>query len=94
MHSKEKDEACLGFLEEIFTKSVHRGGVPDDKVANTNLSVDRVSNTNLSVDGVVQCMSLKATPLRLEHSQQIYGLLGGTLNLSSLGGGCLKLSRL
>ena len=28
MHSKEKDEACLGFLEEIFTKSVHRGGVP------------------------------------------------------------------
>ena len=27
VHSKEKDEACLGFLEEIFTKSVHRGGV-------------------------------------------------------------------
>ena len=27
MHSKEKYEACLGFLEEIFTKSVHRGGV-------------------------------------------------------------------
>ena len=27
MHSKEKDEACLGLLEEIFTKSVHRGGV-------------------------------------------------------------------
>ena len=32
MHSKEKDEACLSFLEEIFTKSVHRGGVwyPED----------------------------------------------------------------
>ena len=27
VHSKEKDKACLGFLEEIFTKSVHRGGV-------------------------------------------------------------------
>ena len=27
MHSKEKDEACLSFLEEIFTKSIHRGGV-------------------------------------------------------------------
>ena len=27
VHSKEKDEACLGFLENIFTKSVHRGGV-------------------------------------------------------------------
>ena len=27
VHSKEKDEACLGFLEEIFIKSVHRGGV-------------------------------------------------------------------
>ena len=25
--SNEKDEACFGFLEEIFTKSVHRGGV-------------------------------------------------------------------
>ena len=28
--TKEKDEACLGFLENIFTKSVHRGGVNDD----------------------------------------------------------------
>ena len=27
VHSKEKDDACLSFLEEIFTKSVHRGGV-------------------------------------------------------------------
>ena len=27
MHSKEKDEACLSFLEKNFTKSVHRGGV-------------------------------------------------------------------
>ena len=27
MHSKERDEVCLSFLEEIFTKSVHRGGV-------------------------------------------------------------------
>ena len=27
MHSKEKDEACLSFLVNIFTKSVHRGGV-------------------------------------------------------------------
>ena len=25
--SKEKDEACHSFLENIFTKSVHRGGV-------------------------------------------------------------------
>ena len=23
----EKNEVCLSFLEEIFTKSVHRGGV-------------------------------------------------------------------
>ena len=27
VHSKERDEACLGFLVNIFTKSVHRGGV-------------------------------------------------------------------
>ena len=27
MRSKEKDEACHSFLEDIFTKSVHRGGV-------------------------------------------------------------------
>ena len=27
VHSKEKDEAYLGFLENIFTKSAHRGGV-------------------------------------------------------------------
>ena len=27
MCSKEKDETCLGFLENIFTKSVHRGGM-------------------------------------------------------------------
>jgi hypothetical protein len=27
VHSKEKDEACLGFLVKFFTKSVHRGGV-------------------------------------------------------------------
>ena len=27
MCSKEKDEACHSFLEDIFTKSVHRGGV-------------------------------------------------------------------
>ena len=27
MGSKEKNEACLSFLENIFTKSVHRGGV-------------------------------------------------------------------
>ena len=25
----EKNEACLSFLENIFTKSVYRGGVPD-----------------------------------------------------------------
>ena len=25
--SNEKDEACLSFIREIFTKSVHRGGV-------------------------------------------------------------------
>ena len=27
VRSKEKDEACLSFLEDISTKSVHRGGV-------------------------------------------------------------------
>ena len=27
VHSKEKDEACLGFLIKIFTTSLHRGGV-------------------------------------------------------------------
>jgi hypothetical protein len=27
VHSKEKYEACLGFLVKIFTKSGHRGGV-------------------------------------------------------------------
>jgi hypothetical protein len=27
VHSKEKDEACLDILVNIFTKSVHRGGV-------------------------------------------------------------------
>jgi hypothetical protein len=27
MHSKEKDEACLGFLVKIFTKSLHIRGV-------------------------------------------------------------------
>ena len=27
MYSKEKDEACLGFVVKIFTKSLHRGGV-------------------------------------------------------------------
>ena len=29
VHSKEKDEACLGFLVKDFTKSFHRGGVND-----------------------------------------------------------------
>ena len=29
VRSKEKDEACHSFLENIFTKSVHRGGVRD-----------------------------------------------------------------
>ena len=27
MHSKEKDELCPSFEVEIFTKSLHRGGV-------------------------------------------------------------------
>ena len=27
VYSKEKYEACLGFLVKIFTKSLHRGGV-------------------------------------------------------------------
>ena len=27
LHSKEKDELCPGFEVEIFTKSLHRGGV-------------------------------------------------------------------
>ena len=27
VYSKEKNEACLGFLVKSFTKSVHRGGV-------------------------------------------------------------------
>ena len=26
VHSEERDEACLGFLVKIFTKSLHRGG--------------------------------------------------------------------
>jgi hypothetical protein len=25
VHSKEKDEACLGFLVKVFTESLHRG---------------------------------------------------------------------
>ena len=28
VYSKENDEACLGFVVKIFTKSLHRGGVP------------------------------------------------------------------
>ena len=28
VHSKEKDEACLGFVVKFFSKSLHRGGVP------------------------------------------------------------------
>ena len=32
VRSKEKDEACHSFLENIFTKSVHRGGVKNVKV--------------------------------------------------------------
>ena len=28
----EKNEVCLSFLEEIFTKSVHRGGVGNNDV--------------------------------------------------------------
>ena len=27
VHSKEKDEACLGVVVKFFTKSLHRGGV-------------------------------------------------------------------
>ena len=27
VHSKEKHEACIGFVVKIFTKSLHRGGV-------------------------------------------------------------------
>ena len=27
VHSKKKDEACLSFLVNIFTKSIQRGGV-------------------------------------------------------------------
>ena len=27
VHSMEKDETCLDFIQEIFTKSVHRAGV-------------------------------------------------------------------
>ena len=28
VHSNEKDEVCHSFLVNIFTKSLHRGGVP------------------------------------------------------------------
>ena len=31
VHSKEKDEACLGFVVKIFTKYLHRGGVPSQQ---------------------------------------------------------------
>ena len=31
VHSKEKDEVCLGFLVKIFTKSLHRGGVIEER---------------------------------------------------------------
>ena len=37
--SKEKDEACLGFLVKIFTRSVHREGV-------TNMAVRVVEFSN------------------------------------------------
>ena len=30
----EKNEVCLSFLEEFFTKSVHRGGVSVEKLVN------------------------------------------------------------
>ena len=32
VHSKEKDEACISFLVNIFTKSVHRKGVIEKKL--------------------------------------------------------------
>jgi hypothetical protein len=37
VHSKERDEVCLSFLEEIFTKSVHRGGVLYCRLATVHL---------------------------------------------------------
>jgi hypothetical protein len=37
VHSKEKDEACLGFLVKIFTKSVHRGGVSYRQTRHSNI---------------------------------------------------------
>ena len=34
VHSKEKNQACVSFLENIFTKSVHRGGVQIVRMTN------------------------------------------------------------
>ena len=31
VHSKEKEKACLGFLVKFFTKSIHSGGVTEEK---------------------------------------------------------------
>ena len=45
VHSKEKDEACLGFLVKIFTKSVYRGGVTNMKNVMHPNEVDHIELT-------------------------------------------------
>ena len=34
-HSKERDKTCFGFLVKIFTKSLHREGVPAIRLKST-----------------------------------------------------------
>jgi hypothetical protein len=45
VHSKEKDEACLGFLVKIFTKSLHKGGV----ICDSN-EVEEISGKNKCIE--------------------------------------------
>jgi hypothetical protein len=55
VHSKEKDEACLGFLVKIFTKSVHRRGAhgvginPLSKILVVNDEIKKKQNNQLSI---------------------------------------------
>ena len=48
VHSKERDEACLGFLVKIFTKSLHRRGVKKHPGEVHNLFILLQKSLNLS----------------------------------------------
>ena len=68
MHSKKKDEACLGFLEEFFTKSVHRGGV----WYNTHVSIMELTSKAAAVliaytTDSIDNTNIKQTHLFLDH---------------------------